>query len=124
VTQQPTKTVLVVDDNEGVRETLALLLEMTGYRVETAIHGREALDYLHTNPAPSLILLDLRMPVMSGVEFRSEQRRSPDLAKIPVIVCSAEVKASDNADLHGVAAFCAKPADPQKLLGLVATHSV
>jgi CheY-like chemotaxis protein len=116
------KTVLIVEDNRDIRESLAMLLEVVGYRTETASEGREALNYLRSHPLPSLILLDLRMPGMGGLQFRAEQRQDPALAAVPVIVCSGEWFASLPEPLQGIAAFCAKPTDPERLLQLVATH--
>lgn len=84
--------VLVVDDDCDVRETVCEILGAEGFPVVAATNGKEALAYLRSMPAlaPSLILLDLSMPVMDGVAFRRAQREDPSLAGIPVIVCSAE----------------------------------
>src|SRR4051794_28574938 len=83
------KLILVVDDDPDLRDTLGQILEDEGYSVAAASNGREALAYLRERPAPSLILLDLMMPVMDGWQFRSEQRLDSVLAKIPVLVISA-----------------------------------
>jgi CheY-like chemotaxis protein len=115
-------TILVVDDNGDQRDTLAELLGMAGYRVACAANGREALAYLRNNPPPRLILLDLRMPLMSGWEFRAEQRRDPLLAGIPVLVLSG------GADLHGevagldAAGYLVKPTDITLLLAAIAPY--
>ena len=114
------KTVLVVDDCKDVRCSLALLLGIVGFRVAAASDGQEALDYLKTHPAPSVIVLDLRMPRMDGIRFRQEQVREPQLAAIPVIVSSGEADVSDSA-LRG-AAFCPKPAEPFKLIQMIEAY--
>jgi CheY-like chemotaxis protein len=80
--------VLVVDDDDDLREVLREILAARGYRVATASDGREALALLRGGLSPSIILLDLRMPGMSGWQFRREQRRDPELADIPVLVLS------------------------------------
>ena len=82
-------TLLVVEDDADIRETLAEALEGEGYLVFTARHGREALDRLEFGLRPALILLDLMMPVMNGLEFLSELRTRPGFSRTPVVVVSA-----------------------------------
>ena len=81
--------VMVVDDDDDIRETLAGLLEDEGYQVVSFPHGKEALDALKGGLAPRVILLDLMMPVMDGAEFRRAQLGDPALAAIPVILITA-----------------------------------
>ena len=80
--------VLLVDDDAGVRRTLAKFLGRDGIAVVEADNGQQALTYLRDGGAASVIVLDLRMPVMDGFAFRAEQRREPAFAGIPVIVLS------------------------------------
>jgi len=80
--------VLLVDDDPGVRRTLAKFLGRDGIAVVEAGDGQQALTYLRDGGAASVIVLDLRMPVMDGFAFRAQQRREPALAGIPVIVLS------------------------------------
>ena len=110
------KTILIVEDDEDVREMLATTLELEGTEVVTAANGLEAyhLARLHH---PKLIVLDLMMPVMDGWEFRRRQRGDPQLAGVPVVVLSA-LDQSRAADLDG-AAFLKKPLDFDRLLELV-----
>jgi CheY-like chemotaxis protein len=82
-------SVLVVDDDADLRDCLADLLGLAGYEVHEAAGGREALGALRGGLRPSLILLDLMMPEMSGWEFRDQQRAEPELASIPVVVLTA-----------------------------------
>ncbi len=97
--------VLVVDDDEMVRASVAEFLEDQGYRVVVANDGVEALKTLTESPKPDLILLDLKMPNLDGWGFREEQLRNPNLAAVPVIVVTAVSKAS----LDGVTAVLCKP---------------
>jgi CheY-like chemotaxis protein len=84
------KTVLIVEDDEQVRDAIAEALRDEGYTVQIASNGREALDALRGAPQqPRLILLDLMMPVMDGWEFLREREREPSLAEIPVCAVSA-----------------------------------
>jgi CheY-like chemotaxis protein len=116
---RPTAPVLIVDDNPEVREALGALLESDGYRIVTAADGRDALDFLRrAEVLPSLVLLDLMMPLVDGWDFRAAQSRDARIAGIPVIVVSAHPLASF-ARNTGAAAVIAKPADPATLLAAV-----
>jgi CheY-like chemotaxis protein len=112
--------VLIVEDDEDLREMMAQLLTLEGFEAATVSNGREALDYLQHATAPHVILLDLMMPVMDGWEFRRQQEADPTLARVPVIVLSAldQVRA---AKIHA-AAFLKKPLDFDRLLSLVRTY--
>ena len=81
--------VLLVEDNDDVREMMALALELAGHDVVLAANGREALARLRERPRPCVILLDLMMPVMNGWEFRQALRSEPALRDVPVVVVSA-----------------------------------
>ena len=107
--------ILVIDDDEGVREAMVGILEMTGYRVASATNGKEALDYLRDAAIPDLIISDLAMPVMDGKQFRRMQVKDPRLAKVPVIVVSA---LSDRSDVDANEIFI-KPVDVDVLLAAV-----
>lgn len=85
------KKVLLVDDNEGIRETLESFLEMEGYEVMTAADGEEAIEKLCSSDIlPSIIFLDLWMPRLDGFGFRARQLSLPRLADIPVVVMSGD----------------------------------
>ncbi|HYE53093.1 MAG TPA: response regulator [Azospirillaceae bacterium] len=81
-------TLLIVDDHQLGAEALATLLRMEGYVVQVAHDGHEALRLLQSGYVPSLIVLDLVMPVMDGRAFRRAQLADPMLADIPVYVFS------------------------------------
>jgi CheY-like chemotaxis protein len=82
--------ILVVDDDRDIRDSLVELLTEQGFPALGAGNGVEALELLRTSGSPpSLILLDLMMPVMDGREFRERQLENPAWAAIPVIVISA-----------------------------------
>jgi DNA-binding response OmpR family regulator len=109
--------VLIVEDDEDLRDMMAQFLLVEGFRPETVSNGQEALDYLRKGPTPSVILLDMMMPIMDGWEFRREQQRDPRVANVPVIVLSA-LDRSRVGDI-GEAAFMKKPLDFDRLLDLV-----
>ena len=85
---RPMPSVLLVDDDAAVRKTIARFLTFEGFAVVEASNGQEALTYLRTGAGASVIVRDLRMPVMDGWTFRREQRLDPLLEKIPVVVLS------------------------------------
>jgi CheY-like chemotaxis protein len=82
------KSVMVVDDDDDIRETISGLLAQRGFQVTTAADGNDALQQLRSGDLPGLILLDLMMPSMSGEEFRAWQMNDPRLAAVPVVVLS------------------------------------
>lgn len=86
------KPILIVDDEVDLLDMMRAILEVYGYDVATASNGREALTYLLSDrPKPALILLDLTMPIMNGLEFleRLHCGVHPALSKIPIVVISA-----------------------------------
>jgi CheY-like chemotaxis protein len=91
------KSILVVEDNDNIRETLEEILTCEGYAVHTAKDGKKALETLKTLPSPSLILLDLMMPVMSGWEFLDAQKARAEFAAHQVVTISA-VSATQSLD--------------------------
>ena len=111
--------ILIVEDDDTIRETLADLLEFEGYTVATTSNGSEALTYLQTNPAPALILLDLMMPEMSGWEMRSRQLREPKLAAIPVVILSGVHDLRQQATTLAAAGYLPKPLDVNRLFTVI-----
>ncbi|NTU78308.1 MAG: response regulator [Chloroflexales bacterium] len=113
-------TILVVDDDYGIREVLSEVLNDEGYQVVTAADGEEALRYLQcVSSLPCVILLDLMMPVMTGWEFRLAQQQDPRLAPIPVVALSARTSITHATYEVAVDAFIQKPVDLERLLALL-----
>ena len=112
------KWILLVEDDDILRGAMRLVLEWEGYRVACAGDGRQALDFLRAGGRPSLILLDVMLPGLDGWQFRRQQRRDPDLAKVPVVVVSA----LDAADCPDAAAHVRKPFAAEELLDAVRRH--
>jgi CheY-like chemotaxis protein len=112
-------TILVVEDDFDVRESLKDTLEDEGYRVASAADGLEALAYLGSHPAPSLILLDWMMPRCNGAQFLERKEADPDIASIPVVLLTADIRrgAKDRAPQGG--AFLTKPVMLPELLATV-----
>ncbi len=108
--QNASNQVLVVDDDIHIRYALVDALEDEGYRAVSASNGAEALQVLRELPKPpSVILLDLMMPVMDGWQFRAQQQRDPLLSKIPVVVVSAIGNGMGEAFQVSASAYLKKP---------------
>ena len=90
----PRGPVFVVNDDRETTEAIKALLEFDGHKVETASDGGVALSKLRRGLRPCIVVLDLMMPVVDGYQFRAAQLKDPELAEIPVIVCSALVNPS------------------------------
>ncbi len=115
------RRVLVVDDDDDIRDAIKDLLQDDGYQVESARNGVEALEHLRARSArPSVILLDVMMPIMDGVAFRAAQERDPELRDIPVVIFSAHRDVARLADRLHVAAHLEKPLTARSLLDVVA----
>src|SRR5438034_549758 len=111
-------TVLVVEDDADIRESLVEIFDERGYRVVSANNGREALAALRGDAdLPCLIFLDLMMPVMDGPTFREEQLRDPRLANVPVVVISAYRDVVEKARALK-AEFLRKPFELNAVLGV------
>jgi CheY-like chemotaxis protein len=110
-----------VDDDRDIRETLQEILEQEGYEVATAKDGLDALETAR-DERPAIILLDLFMPVMDGLEFRRRQLLDPALAEIPVVVVSAAAGIEDSISALGVAAHLEKPLRIEQLFEVVARY--
>jgi CheY-like chemotaxis protein len=121
-TLEPTREVLIVEDDLDIRDTLAQILEFEGYRVHGAENGKEALEKLHNGSKPGLILLDLMMPVMDGWQFRVEQKKDSNLSNIPVVIISADGRAGQKANEIGAVGYLLKPVELETLLNTVDRH--
>ena len=120
---QETKSILVIEDDPAIREVLTQILELEGYTVTCVKDGRDAMNHLRRAGRPDLILLDLMMPVMDGWQFRTEQKRDPELASIPVVVISADGNIRQKAASLDAADCLQKPIELYELLGVIQRHS-
>jgi len=110
-------TILLVEDDDDIREVFAEVLRDGGYRVREAENGRVALDMLEQlNDTPCLVLLDLMMPVMSGPELLKILHDTQRLAWLPVVVLSA---GGSPIDAPEAIKFVRKPVTPDRLLQIV-----
>jgi CheY-like chemotaxis protein len=112
------KTVLLAEDDLEIRDILQDLLEAEGYDVIPASHGRQALEFLEgvrDDKLPALVVLDLLMPLVDGVQVLQAMKRDPKLASIPVVVLSAAARERP----AGASAFLRKPIPLQKLFDTI-----
>ena len=110
-------TVLVVDDDREMRVSLDHLLQSVGYNTVIAKNGQAGLDALQQN-APDVVLSDVRMPEMDGLEF---QRKAREISHVPVILISAhgDIPMAVGALQDGAYSFVEKPFEPRRLLGIL-----
>lgn len=107
--------VLVVDDDDRLREYIRVNLEMDGYAVREAANADEGLEALEEEP-PDLILLDVMMPQVDGFEMLRRVHERHGVGAIPVIMFSSKVEEAAAAAERGAQAFIGKPFDPQQLI--------
>src|SRR3954470_13955079 len=105
--------ILVVDDDESHRTLICDLLDEMGYRTQQAANGREALDVLEED-LPAAVLLDLRMPVMSGWGLLDALKKMPRAKNVPIIIISA-YGFEWEAELVGASGYVSKPVDLEKV---------
>lgn len=109
--------ILVVEDNDDVRELLIEVLSEIGYDVHEARNGQEALDVLASlGTRPCLVLLDMMMPVMSGPEFLKAMGELHALAAIPVVVVTAS---ADPREVDSARRIVKKPVSPEVIVQIV-----
>ena len=113
-------TVLIVEDDSMVRESLQMILETYGYSVLSATNGKDALDTLKKVNKPCLILLDIMMPVMNGWEFLKAKDTEPKLKDMPVVILSA-ADANDPMAKKAVK-FLPKPVNIETLLRVLSNY--
>lgn len=107
-------SILIIDDEEGIREILTMSLEDEGYEIYQASNGVEALNLLRTIPRPDLILLDYMMPVMDGKEFIEALNSDAELSQlnIPIVL----ITAFSRPEIEGISEVLYKPMDLDNLI--------
>ena len=112
--------VLVVDDDDVIRQLITVNLELEGFEVTTAVDGQDCLDKVK-DVDPVVITLDVMMPRLDGWEAASRLRADPETADIKVVLLSARAQEADlqRGDRIGVDAYLTKPFDPDELIATV-----
>lgn len=112
------RTILLIEDDAGIRESVAECLESEGYAVAPVTNGCEGLEWLRRAARPDLIMLDLVMPVMNGSQFLSELRGNEALRDIPVVLMTAAMPSSAMS-LPAADGYLPKPFELDQLLDAV-----
>src|SRR3954471_13268153 len=112
--------VLVVDDDDVIRQLITVNLELEGFDVATATDGQDALDKVKS-VQPHVVTLDVMMPRVDGWEAAARLRQDPDTAHIKVVLLSARAQEADiqRGEKIGVDAYLTKPFDPDELIDTV-----
>ncbi|MDQ1685971.1 MAG: hypothetical protein QOC82_2708 [Frankiaceae bacterium] len=112
--------VLVVDDDDVIRQLITVNLELEGFDVVTAFDGQDALDKVKAADV-SVVTLDVMMPRVDGWEAAARLRSDPDTAHIKVVLLSARAQEADlqRGEKIGVDAYLTKPFDPDELIDIV-----
>lgn len=114
--------ILIVEDDDEIREILAEMLVDRGYSVVTARNGQEGLEAMRIPPAPCVVLLDLMMPIMDGWQLRKEMLADPALASIPVVIVSGVTDVEDKSSSLKAAGILTKPVRWPVLLASVRAY--
>ena len=114
-------TILVVDDDESIRELLRLHLSSAGYDVQVAPDAIAA-GYMVLRRAPDLIITDVRMPHMDGFEFIAALKADKTLPYIPVVFLTSIEEGDSRGKELGAVGYVTKPVRADRLLQLVAQH--
>ena len=118
----PDAEVLIVENDDAIRQNLAALLEDEGFNISTAANDSEALFYLDCEPLPKVILLNLSVPGMSGWQLRARLLQDPDLCEIPVVVVSQALDVEQHKDVLRAAEYFEKPLKLTHLLSSLARY--
>ncbi len=112
--------VLVVDDDDVIRQLITVNLELEGFEVATAVDGQDCLDKV-LDVDPVVVTLDIMMPRLDGWEAASRLRSDPRTADVKVVLLSARAQEADlqRGDRIGVDAYLTKPFDPDELIATV-----
>jgi CheY-like chemotaxis protein len=109
-------TVLVVEDDPTLRRVIEMVLEARGYEVAQARHGAAALERMAVS-IPSIVIADLKMPVMDGGELIEQMRLDPLLQAVPVVLLTGNPDGARS--VQGAGAIVVKPFDPEVLASTI-----
>jgi len=115
-----TKKILIVDDSESIREVVSFTLENEGYDILVGVDGKDALKFLDGS-AIDLIITDLHMPIMNGIELIKEIRKMDAYKRIPILFLTTESQAAKKMEAKeaGATGWIIKPFVPAKLIAAI-----
>lgn len=112
------KTVLIVDDSESVRELVSFSLEEHGFKIIKGENGIDAMKHINNNEKIDIIITDLHMPIMNGIEFIKKVREKDFYMGIPILFLTTEIQSEKKMEAKhaGATGWLVKPFAPEKLL--------
>lgn len=116
------RQILLIEDDDGIRDSVAECLASEGYSVVPVTNGVEGLEWLRRENHADLIVLDLVMPVMNGAQFLAVVREDPALRQVPVVLMTAAMPTGD-APIPQANGYLEKPFELDDLLATVARHT-
>ncbi len=115
----PAHDVLIVEDDQTLRDAICEALREQRISCTRCEDGQDALDLLRSGARPCLVLLDLQMPFVDGMNFRRQQLEDTRLADIPVVVVTGHPRKEKEARRLGISAYLKKPIPPSRLVEVV-----
>jgi two-component system, chemotaxis family, chemotaxis protein CheY len=114
------RTILIVDDSESIREIVSFTLENEGFKVKVGIDGQDALKFLNGEKI-DLIITDLHMPVMNGIELIRIVRNTPEYKMVPILFLTTESQTEKKMEAKdaGATGWIIKPFVPVKLIAAI-----
>jgi len=115
------KTIMTADDSASVRQMVSFTLKQAGYEVVEAVDGQEALDKLKDTSSVNMLVTDLNMPNMDGIELIKKVRGESKYRFMPIIMLTTESQASKKQDgkAAGATGWIVKPFKPEQLLAVI-----
>jgi len=115
------KRILVADDSAAIRQSISYILSQAGYEVQDAADGEEALEKLSRGPKADLVISDVNMPRIDGIELIRRLRALPDYRFTPILVLTTDTQGSQMQEGRraGATGWIIKPFNADKLLGIV-----
>ena len=115
----PTHEVLIVEDDRTLRDALCDALREQGISCTRSEDGQDALNLLRAGARPCLVLLDLQMPFVDGMNFRRQRLEDRELADIPVVVVTGHLRKEKEARRLGISVYLKKPIPPSRLVEVI-----
>jgi len=113
------REILIIEDDSEIRNTMIDFLEDEGFVVRAAENGAQGISILQESETlPGLIFLDIMMPVMDGIEFRSTQLKDVNYSKIPTVIFSADGRVNQKVDTAGTVEVLKKPVELDDVINL------
>lgn len=115
------KTILIVDDSASMRQMVNFTLTASGYNVVQAVHGKDAMNKLGNGTKIDMVITDLNMPEMDGIEFIKQMRANSSYKFTPVVMLTTESKDSkkEEGKHAGASGWIVKPFTPEQLIDVV-----